>query len=293
MDFNALTQGDILDLSIIGVYLLITLAVGSWFGRKVDSMKEDAIGNRDFATAIVVMTMIATIFGAGSTLGHSEKAFSLGITYAAANLGFPIGWWLVSRYIAPRMVRFHSQNMLSVGEMMGSLYGKPGRIITGIAATLSCTAVCGAQIAALGYVCHYLLGMPQAYSIWAACGITAFYSGFGGIRSVTATDVVQFLVLLCGLPLLCDYAVFELGGHEGYTKLFTSIPQTNMTLFPTKESFWEYFPLFFVFCLPSLLPADVQRLLMTRNTKQAVTMIRITALSSLTLLILASLLGFV
>ena len=254
MDFNALTQGDVLDLSIIGVYLLITLAVGIWYGRKVDSMKEYAIGSRDYVTAIIVMTMLATAFGGGSTLGTAQKAFALGITYAIACFGFPIGWWLMSRYLVPRMDRFLNQNMLSVGEMMGSLYGKSGRVITGVAAVLNCTAVCGAQVGALGYMCHYLLGISQVHSVWIACGITAFYSGFGGVRSVTATDAVQFLVLICGLPLLCHYAVFELGGHEGYAKLFASIPEANMTLFPTKESFWQYFPLFF--CILPPIPAS-------------------------------------
>jgi Na+/proline symporter len=49
-----------IDLWIILSYLVLTLFVGFYYGRGVKSVKEYAIGDRNFSTTTIVMTFAAT-----------------------------------------------------------------------------------------------------------------------------------------------------------------------------------------------------------------------------------------
>ncbi|MEM7494870.1 MAG: hypothetical protein AAF471_01740, partial [Myxococcota bacterium] len=165
MSLAQFSTGELMDLGIVCVYLLSVLVIGVYFGRKVDTMQGYAIGERNYVTATLVMATFATIIGGGSTIGDAEKAFTVGVTYTAVCLGFPISKWIASRCLAPHFGRFLERDMVSVGEIMGSVYGKPGQVITGISGGVLCSAAVGAQIGALGWVSHYLLGIPQVWAI--------------------------------------------------------------------------------------------------------------------------------
>ncbi|MEM7589122.1 MAG: hypothetical protein AAF320_03045, partial [Myxococcota bacterium] len=70
-----------LDLAIVGIYMVATLAVGIYFGRKTDSFKDFAIGDRKIGTFALVATMFASVTGGSSTIGLSEKVFSVGLVF--------------------------------------------------------------------------------------------------------------------------------------------------------------------------------------------------------------------
>ncbi|MEM7589269.1 MAG: sodium:solute symporter family protein, partial [Myxococcota bacterium] len=120
-----------LDFAIVAIYLLVTLAVGLYYGKGITTMKQYVIGDRKrYSTGVLVATLFATLVGGGSTIGQSERVFALGVIWCCVALGDPIEKYLIARHFAPCMPRFRSK--LSVGAMMGGFYGKIGRIITGI-----------------------------------------------------------------------------------------------------------------------------------------------------------------
>ncbi|MEM7495458.1 MAG: hypothetical protein AAF471_04840, partial [Myxococcota bacterium] len=131
-----------IDFAIVAAYLLITLIVGIHFGRGITTMREYVIGGyRRYSVVILVATLLATRVGGGATFGSSEKIFVLGLIWFTVQLGVPIQEILVARYIAPHVGRF--RNKLSVGEMMGDFYGRPGRVTIGIVGTIKCVGSIG------------------------------------------------------------------------------------------------------------------------------------------------------
>ena len=80
----------IIDLVIIGVYLTLTLLLGLYQGRRVKSMRDYAIADRNYATPVMVAAVFATWVGGESTLGMAEKIFSSGFIFV-----FVFFWKLV------------------------------------------------------------------------------------------------------------------------------------------------------------------------------------------------------
>ncbi|MEM7589294.1 MAG: hypothetical protein AAF320_03955, partial [Myxococcota bacterium] len=143
-----------LDFGVVLVYLALTLYIGMRAGKGIKTMRDYVLGERDgYATPILVATFFATEAGSGTIMGTSEKVFIGGIIWAFVRMGRSISFFAMARYIAPYMDRFHEK--LSLGEVMGSFYGRPGQILGSFAGIARCIGAVGAQIAAVGYLFHY------------------------------------------------------------------------------------------------------------------------------------------
>ena len=57
-----------IDVLIVIIFLIINLVVGLYYGRKVKTVKEYALGGRNFNTATIAATIVATWIG-GSSFG--------------------------------------------------------------------------------------------------------------------------------------------------------------------------------------------------------------------------------
>nr|WP_232488939.1 hypothetical protein [Orientia tsutsugamushi] len=116
-----------IDLILVGLFLISNLAIGLWYGKEVKSVRDYALGGRNFSTASLVSTLIATFIG-GSTfsLGLYE-IYALGILAVLPIIGQILGLLCYPYILIPRMQEFFGK--LSVADVMGDLYGKHIRII--------------------------------------------------------------------------------------------------------------------------------------------------------------------
>lgn len=83
----------------------------------------------------------------------------------------------------------------TIAEAMGSLYGNEVRVITAIAGTIGAVGSIAVQFKAFGSITAYFTGISPTESILIAGAIVTLYSALGGIRAVTTTDILQFLLL--------------------------------------------------------------------------------------------------
>ena len=275
-----------IDLCIIVGYLVLTLVIGLYQGRKVKTMKDYAIADRNYSTPIMVAAVAATAIGGATTIGVSEKVFSTGIIFLFAYFGDAVYKLLIAKFIAPRMSEF--EGLFSVGDIMGKIYGTKIKIITGIAGTLYSVGTLAAQISALGYLFYYFTGLDHVWGILIGAGAAVLYSTFGGIRAVTITDVIQFAILIIIIPITCSIGLSYVGGFE---ILIQKIPPSHFDFSSSK--ILEYLGLFIIFSLPLLSPAITQRLLMSKNTDQMIQTMKVTAAIEIPFLIVVALIGLI
>ncbi len=128
-----------IDVIIIAGFLLLNLGVGLYYGRGVKTIKEYATGGRNFNTATLTATIVATwIGGSGFALSLSET-YVQGIWYVVAGSGYAINLLVVSYFLNKKAEEF--EDCISVAEAMGKLYGDKIRIITAISSIASTIAV--------------------------------------------------------------------------------------------------------------------------------------------------------
>jgi SSS family solute:Na+ symporter len=98
-----------------------------------------------------------------------------------------------------------------MGDIMGTLYGKQGQIATGVVGLLFALCAVSAQVMALAYVYEFLLGVKSGWAIGLGGLIAVIYASLGGMRAVTITDVLQFVVLAVVVPMIAHVMTHGVG----------------------------------------------------------------------------------
>jgi SSS family solute:Na+ symporter len=255
--------GMLLDQGIVFGYFALILVVGIWTSRSVKNMDDFSTGSRSYSAAFIFATLSASFIGGGFTSGLAEKVFTMGLVYVIALWGFSVKEILVATLIVPRMAPF--KNAISVGDIMGQLYGKKAQILTGLASGLVCAGIAGAQFAAFGYVLNVLTGIETTLGIMLGTIIVIIYAALGGMKSVVANDVIHFCILIIALPLVLALGIDRIGG---IAYLISSVPADHLSALGSL-SFVTVAGLFLNFFLgETLVPPYVQRLLIGKNFKE-------------------------
>ena len=280
---------DTIDFVVVGVYLAFVLAVGLWSGRHQSSLNEYAVVNRSFGSLVVFATMSASFIGGGFSIGLAEKVFLFGIASVIGLWGFSLKEILVATFIAPRLSRF--PNAISVGDIMATTYGKPGKIVTGLFGMILCAGIVGAQVGGMGYVFNVFLGIDQLWGIAIGCGIVICYTTLSGMRGVVVTDLFQFVILTIGIPLTLAFGIIYVGGFDALT---AAIPADRLDI-PGADSTWlGVLTLVLVFALgETLVPPYVQRLCISRDARLAARGTLFAGLFSIPFFVVAGAIGLV
>lgn len=258
------------DYCIILIYLFAMLAVGIFVGRDVVNLKDYAIANKQYGTPILMLTMMATFMGGGTTTGNTSAIYSAGIIWVIVSMAFVISACFAAKYMAPKFdERF--EGMLSSGDLIKYFYGSTAEKFASIVCIVSCVLVVTIQLIALGHVFNQFMNIPIIWGVLIAGGTLIVYSSFGGIKSVTITDVIQFGILIVMVPIIASIVVNDVGGIRA---AFEQAPASHFRVFDHPD-FFEYLAVFLLEILPFIIlfPSAVQRFLMAKSPKQISTII--------------------
>lgn len=258
-----------IDMAIFIGFMLATISIGLFSGYGITNLREYAVGDKKFSTATIAATIVATWAGGQDFVMIISETYENGLYFIFSQLGEVLAILLVGIIFAPRMGEF--LNNLSIADAMGSLYGKPVRIISAITGVMVSWGLLAGQLKVSGLVFEYCFNMPEVYGVLIGGTIVTIYSSLGGIKSVTFTDVIQLLTFATMLPTLA-FCIFD--KISNVHVIIDTI--TNHHLFDYKQvfDFSQYKSLYFLFLfviylVPGFSPASFQRVVMAKNTDQA------------------------
>jgi len=274
-----------IDFIIVVFYLLFTLTIGIWKGKNIKNIREYSVSNKNFPTLVLMATIFATLIGGGATLGVIELIHSTSLIFGMIFVGQIIQKLIIIKFIAPKFGKFI--NKISCGEIVEELYGENAKIITGICAFLVSAGAIAAQVAAMGYVFQFFLGIDQVTGILLAAGIVIIYSTFGGMSSVVATDVFQFGILIIAIPLICNLGLTKVGGYQN---LLMQVPDRYFKLPSKYVLYTQVLPLFIYLSIP-FEALMAQRLLIAKNIDQMKASLKIGVLIEIPFVLVIAVIG--
>ncbi len=251
----------IVDILIIIAYIIVTLYIGFKSGKKIKTFGDYAIGNRKFSDFAIFCTVVASIIGGNATIGSVGKVYEIGITQILAQIGLPISYILVGFFLIHRFVNYYG--CYSLGDIFYKAYGMPGKVLAGIIGSFYDTIGIGLQFISMGIAIGILTGLSYTVSLLVGASIILIYTGRGGIRAVTFTDVLQFMILILAIPILLMSVWSKIGGFH---VMLERLPQSHITI--SGANFHRYLFLIIPMMLPTFSPMHTQRLLMTKSSKQ-------------------------
>lgn len=145
-----------IDLGIFIAFITANLVIALGHGKHSQTLRDYAIGNKDFTTATLTATIVVSWIGGSDIFYMLEHLYVDGLHFAIVLLGFSLCLFAVSQLT----VRMHPfLNNLSVAEAMGDLYGKTVRVITATSGTLSILGIVAIEFQVIGEVVRLLLGV--------------------------------------------------------------------------------------------------------------------------------------
>lgn len=213
MEFSLGAAGASVNQWVVYAFLAFTFIVGIWAGRGIKTIKEYAVANKVYGTGVLTMSFLATQISAGAFFSDSKAIVTDGILQIVmVVIGLGVGALFIGRFFVPKMNHF--SECVTLGEVIGKLYGKRARILTGLVGFLFSICFVGVQILALSYVFEGFMGVNRTHGILLGGALVVLYASFGGIKSVTITDVVQFIMLIVVVPLIGYLVSLKVGGQE-------------------------------------------------------------------------------
>ena len=258
-------------LTLVILYLLITIAIGLWAAKRVKNTADFAIAGRHLPLIMIVTTTFATWFGSETVLGIPAKFVQGGLNSVVEDpFGAGTCLILVGLFFAGRL---YKMTLLTISDYYRERYGRVIEVVCSLIIILSYLGWVSAQVTALGLVFSVLSNgaiSPPVGMIIGTVSILA-YTLFGGMWSVAVTDFIQMIILVCGLFILAVFAGQQAGGADKVIALATS---QDMFRFLPEPSFKDV--MFFIaagitMMLGSIPQQDVFQRVMSANSVSAAT----------------------
>ncbi len=257
-------------LIFVVLYLLGTLAIGVWAGRRIKNTTDFAIAGRSLPLIMVITTTFATWFGAETVMGIPAKFLQGGLG-AVVEDPFGAGTCLVLVGLFFAM-KLYKHNLLTIGDYYRERYGKGVEVFCSGAIILSYLGWVAAQITALGLVFSVLTNGAMSETTGMVVGLLAvlIYVVVGGFLAVAWTDFIQMIVLVVGLSVIAVFAADLAGGSD---KVMAMAQSKDLFKFLPEPSFKDV--AFFIgaaitMMLGSIPQQDVyQRVMSAKDAKTA------------------------
>lgn len=222
-------------LTLVIVYLLVTIAIGLMAAKRVHNSADFAIAGRHLPMAMIVTTTFATWFGSETVLGIPAKFVNGGL-HGVVEDPFGAGFCLilVGLFFAGKLYRM---TLLTISDYYRERYGRSVEIICSLIIMLSYLGWVSAQVTALGLVFNLLSNGAIGIELGMVIGVVSIlaYTLFGGMWSVAITDFIQMIILVVGLSILAVFAADQAGGADKVVALavsqdmFKFLPEPNFT----------------------------------------------------------------
>lgn len=193
-----------LALYVVAIYFIHIRVRGQQAGREHD-LAEFFVSGRDLDLRTAIATLGATEIGLITIAYNAQKGFNEG--FAAFHIGVAglIGCAIVG--LTGFVVKpIRASGVLTLPEYYGQRYGQDVRVLGAAVMALGGILNMGLFVKVASLFIITLLGVEAEPAVVIALmvalvGVAVLYTGLGGMRSVVATDVFQFVLLALGVTV--------------------------------------------------------------------------------------------
>ncbi len=258
-------------LTLVIVYLLVTIAIGLMAAKRVQNSADFAIAGRHLPMAMIVTTTFATWFGSETVLGIPAKFVNGGL-HGVVEDPFGAGFCLifVGLFFAGKLYRM---TLLTISDYYRERYGRVVEVICSLIIMVSYLGWVSAQVTALGLVFNVLSNNLISIELGMVIGVVSIlaYTLFGGMWSVAITDFIQMIILVVGLSILAVFAADQAGGADKVVSLAISKDMFKFLPEPNFKEMAFFFAAAITIMFGSIPQQDVFQRVMSANSLEAAT----------------------
>lgn len=207
------------DYGILAGYLLVTIGIGLYARRRVQTSTDFFLAGRSMPTWVAAIAFISANLGAQEVIGMGASGAKYGLPTAHF-------YWLAVPamvFVGLMMMPFYyGSRARSVPEYLRLRFDEKTRSLNAITFALMTVFSSGVSMYAMGKLFYLLLGWSFTTSVLVSALIVLIYVSLGGLTSAIYNEVLQFFLIVIGLAPLSWIGLRSVGGWPGLkTRLAT------------------------------------------------------------------------
>ncbi|MEZ6073017.1 MAG: sodium:solute symporter family protein [Pirellulales bacterium] len=208
MNFNWLIDG-----SIVGVYLLVTMAAGLAVRKYVGKVEDFLVAGREMNLHLGIASMAATEFGVVTCMYTAQNAYDKGFAGATPGILMALAMFFVGATglcIEP----MRAAGVITIPEFFEKRFGRRIRWASGVVIVLGGLLNMGVFLRTGGEFLVFASGLNPDYleiTMTVLLVGVACYTVLGGMLSVLVTDYLQFVVMSVGMLVVTVLVLVNVG----------------------------------------------------------------------------------
>jgi SSS family solute:Na+ symporter len=186
--------------------VLALIGVGLVRSRKVRGAEDFLLAGRRLSAPAFVMSLVSAWYG--GILGVSEYSYSYGLSNWFV---FGLPYYLHAALFAVFLSRRARLSRLSsIPDKLEAAYGSGAARVGAL--TIFLTTMPAAYLLMLGKLLSWIFGWNYPLALAVGTALSTVYIYFGGLRSVTGTDTLQFVLMYAGFAMMVVILYQRFGG---------------------------------------------------------------------------------
>ncbi|WP_432797331.1 sodium:solute symporter family protein [Poriferisphaera sp. WC338] len=232
-------MGSNLDLTIVGIYMIVLILIGVVFSRLVrngsDYFRAGARGSWWLVGASMFMSGISAYTFVGNAAGIYKSGWSPLAIYGANVVGFIIGGLFLAAW-------YRQMRVITFAEVLKARFGKTAEQVVAYLLVFNGYIWAGVVLYTLAIFSKVLIpDLPIQYLIIGVGVIVVFYCTIGGKWAVMANDFVQGLVLVIVTVIITVLCFKHAGGISEFFSAISSSDAASDLKFFTEQKEDEVF----------------------------------------------------
>jgi SSS family solute:Na+ symporter len=232
----------LLDGSIVGVYLLVTMIAGLMVRKYVGNVEDFLVAGREMDVYLGIASLAATEFGIVTCMYTAQNGYEKGFAGATPGILMALamaGVGLTGFVIKP----LRDSGVITIPELLEQRFGGRIRWAAGVVIVLGGLLNMGVFLRTGGQFLVLVAGLNVRYleiMMTVLLVGVAVYTILGGMLSVLITDFLQFVVMSVGLILVTILILMNVGWEKLVTTVETQYGAGGFNPFVNSTMGWQY-----------------------------------------------------
>src|ERR1700740_1903636 len=231
-----------LDLAIVVAYLLGVTALGIYFRRGQQNVRDYFLGGRSAPWWAIAFSIVATETSTLTIIGTPAIAYGGNLTFLQLVFGYLIGRILIVLLLLPGYFR---GEFFTAYALIEKRFGQKMRAVAASTFLVTRALAEGVRVSAIALVISVVLGTSEKFAVVLVIALTILYTLEGGMKAVIWTDVAQLVIYLTGSAVTLLVLLHRIpGGWTEVTQVAAAAGHKLQVLdfsfgWSTKYTFWS------------------------------------------------------
>jgi len=232
----------LLDGSIVGVYLLVTMIAGVMVRKYVGKVEDFLVAGREMDLYLGIASLAATEFGIVTCMYTAQNGFTKGFAGAIPGVLTFLAMFLIG-YTGFCIKPLRDSGVMTLPELFEKKFGPRIRWASGVVIVLGGLLNMGVFLRTGGDFLVNVSGMNPEYleemMTLLLVGV-AVYTILGGMLSVLVTDFLQFIVMSAGLIVVTFLILDKVGWGTLVNTVETNYGEAGFNPLKNESMGWSY-----------------------------------------------------